>query len=127
MENDWDPQDALAVLSLVTKLDRLATKRKAAEYAENFTPDGGIVGEEGAVSGKELAAFVAKTWEREPAGTWHITASPEIVALDKDRAVVQSLLLLVGADKQLHDISEITQTLRKIAGRWYVQRREIEA
>lgn len=126
MGSDWDPQDGLAVLSLVTKLDRLATKRKADEYAANFTMDGAIVGEEGDVVGSQLKDFVTETWAREPAGTWHITGSPEIIELTKDHAVVQSLLLLIGSDKQLMDISEITQTFKKINGRWYVTKREIE-
>ena len=118
-------EDSVAILNLVNRADRLATKRDVAAYCQLFARDGQIVGEKGTAKGRaEIATLVTRTWRQEAEHTYHLTANVEISQLTAQTAEVVSTLCLI-AEKQLVQLTEINHRLQKQNGNWYFTERKI--
>ncbi len=121
------PADSLAILQLAARADACATARDADGYAELFTEDALMEGDQGDVHGRDaLRAAVAGVWAAEPPGTLHLTLN----ALVEDAApspTVTSVLLLLspGAPSAAIVSADIRQVVRHTSSGWRIQSRTI--
>jgi ketosteroid isomerase-like protein len=89
------PADSIEILALAAKADGYATARDADGYAELFTEDAMMDGDQGTVRGRQaLRTAVARVWANEPSGTLHLTLNAVIDDTGHDPAVDSLLLLL---------------------------------
>jgi len=120
-------EDRLAILDLVGRADRLATRRDAVAYAALFAADGFMDGDMGRAVGHEaIARAVADVWAAEPAGTVHLTCNPVIEEAAGGAGVI-SLLLLATAKPEwsLTGTADVLQRVTRTASGWRIASRAI--
>jgi uncharacterized protein (TIGR02246 family) len=120
--------DSLAIFALGARADACATARDADGYAELFTEDAVMDGDQGVVRGREaLRAAVARVWATEPPGTLHLTLNAVIDDTGPDPAI-NSLLLLVspGASTSSIGAADIHQVVSRTPGGWRIRLRTIK-
>jgi ketosteroid isomerase-like protein len=122
--------DRLEIVEVITRADWAATHRDADAYVQLFTPDAVLDGEQGRHAGREaLRASVGPVWAGEGRASLHLTLSPVVEEDGEAGAVARSVLLIVdpGPPPVIRTAALITQTLRRTAGSWRINRRTVEA
>ncbi len=123
--------DRLDILEVLTRAETAASVRDADAYVELFADDAVLEGAQGVHTGKEaLREAVGPIWASEGSATFHLLLNPLIdrVNTDSDEVIVTSVLLIVGqgAPPQVLHVSEITQQLKRVDGRWKIARRSVK-
>jgi ketosteroid isomerase-like protein len=123
--------DRLDILEVLTRTETAASVRDADAYVELFTDDAVLEGAQGVHMGKEaLREAVGPIWASEGSATFHLLLNAVIdpVDTDSDEVIVTSVLLIVsqGAPPQVLHVSEITQQLKRVDGRWKIARRSVK-
>lgn len=123
--------DRLDILEVLTRAETAASVRDADAYVELFTDDAVLEGAQGVHMGKEaLREAVGPIWASEGSATFHLLFNAVIdrVNNDSDEVIVTSVLLIVGrgAPPQVLHVSEITQQLKRVDGRWKIARRNVK-
>ena len=123
--------DRLDILEVLTQAETAASVRDADAYVELFADDAVLEGAQGVHTGKEaLREAVGPIWASEGSATFHLLLNPLIdrVNTDSDEVIVTSVLLIVGqgAPPQVLHVSEITQQLKRVDGRWKIARRSVK-
>jgi ketosteroid isomerase-like protein len=123
--------DRLDILEVLTRTETAASVRDADAYVELFTDDAVLEGAQGVHMGKEaLREAVGPIWASEGSATFHLLLNAVIdpVNTDSDEVIVTSVLLIVsqGAPPQVLHVSEITQQLKRVDGRWKIARRSVK-
>jgi len=123
--------DRLDILEVLTRTETAASVRDADAYVELFTDDAVLDGAQGVHMGKEaLREAVGPIWASEGSATFHLLLNAVIdrVNTDSDEVIVTSVLLIVsqGARPLVLHVSEITQQLKRVDGRWKIARRSVK-
>jgi 2-iminobutanoate/2-iminopropanoate deaminase len=120
--------DTAAIVDVVTRADAAASRRDAAAYADLFTADAVLDGDQGRHAGAALRSSVGPIWAAEGPATLHLTLNPVVDAgASPDEALVSSLLLIIDLRRpiSIQTAAAITQTLRRSGGIWRISRRTV--
>jgi uncharacterized protein (TIGR02246 family) len=122
------PADSIEILALAARADGCATARDADGYAELFTEDAVMDGDQGTVRGRQaLRKAVARVWANEPSGTLHLTLNAVIDDTDRDPAINSLLLLLTpGVSTSPTGAAEIRQVVSRTPEGWRIRLRTIK-
>ncbi|MGD8193068.1 YybH family protein [Herbiconiux sp. P18] len=122
--SDADQQQLRAV---IRRADELATARDVDGYLALTTPDMVLDGTQGSASGREaVRAAIERIWAAEPPGTRHLTGDITLEAGDEGTARARSTLSLeTGGSDDVLAVATISQTLRKMDGKWLIARRSV--
>jgi len=124
--------DRLDILDVLARADSAASRRDPDAYAELFTDDVVLDGDQGTHVGKEtLRQAVGPIWANEGTATLHLTLNPtlENVGSSTDEVIANSVLLIVqpGASPRILTAAIITQRLRRIGASWQIGHRTVKA
>jgi 2-iminobutanoate/2-iminopropanoate deaminase len=120
--------DTAAIVDVVTRADAAASRRDAAAYADLFTADAVLDGDQGRHAGAALRSSVGPIWAAEGPATLHLTLNPVVDAgASPDEALVSSLLLIIDLRRpiSIQTAAAITQTLRRSGASWRISRRTV--
>jgi ketosteroid isomerase-like protein len=120
--------DRLDILETVSRADWAATNRDRDAYVALFTEDAVLDGSQGEHRGREvLRQTVIQVWQNEGPASAHLTLNPvvDVVDGDDDRAVVTSMLLIIGAASPVSAVSAwvIVQRVARVGREWLIEHR----
>jgi hypothetical protein len=121
-------EDRLAIVDLVTRADAAATARDADRYLECFTDNPRLVGAMGEhVGSDDLRRAVGPIWAAEGEATAHLSLNVVVDEVDRERATVHSLLVILGATPPFPvvGVSAITQQVVNIGPEWRIELRAV--
>lgn len=122
-------QDSIAILQLAARADACASARDAGAYADLFTEDAVMDGDQGTVRGREaLRDAVARVWAAEPAGTLHLTLNAVIDEAEPDPTVSSVLVMVApGLATPWVGSATIRQVVSRAPAGWLIRSRSIRA
>jgi len=122
--------DRLDILELLAKADTAASRRDSEAYLALFTDDAILDGQQGNHEGKDaIRHSVMPIWQSEGSASTHLTLNAVITPVEgrSDEASANSTLVIltVGLNVSIRDVSFISQHVVKRNNNWLIKRRTV--